>query len=99
MKGRGAIRRLRPIDMPVMAAKCTSCPFREGGDPDLRARVSSLVLTEASQVCHHPAIAGKPQTHLCRGARDLQIEMFHRLGVIDSPTDEAWAQAAKRAGL
>jgi len=47
-------------------------------------------LSEASQICHHPILNGKTETHLCRGARDFQLEIFHRLGVIESETDQAW---------
>jgi hypothetical protein len=49
-------------------------------------------IIEASQICHHPLLSGKKETHICRGARDFQLEIFYRLGVIDSPTDEAWKQ-------
>lgn len=90
-------RRRNPAAMPVMAAKCASCPFGPNGDPELRARVESRCLTEGSQICHHPRLHGRRETHLCRGARDLQIEVYHRLGVLDEPTDDGWARAWARA--
>lgn len=59
--------------------------------------VEQRVLIEASQTCHSTGVVhGKSDTHLCRGARDFQIQIFHRLGVISSPTDEAWTDANAR---
>ena len=79
----------------VMKKKCATCPFREDEqgrceDPRLTNRIKQDVLTQASQICHHPRLDGKEETHLCRGARDFQIEIFHRIGFLDVPTDEAW---------
>ena len=79
----------------VMPKKCKSCPFNTDKNgrhpcPRLVSEIQRRILTEASQICHHPVIYSQPETHLCRGARDFQLEMFYRLGVIDAPTDEAW---------
>lgn len=80
---------------PIMKRQCATCPFRtdERGrhaDSRLVSKIQAQCLNKASQICHHPALEGKPETHLCRGARDFQLTIFHRLGVIDAPTDEAW---------
>jgi hypothetical protein len=64
------------------------------GDEAVRERVIERLL-EVSQTCHSSGGYFKPNTMLCRGARTYQNEMMHRLGVIDSPSDEAWN--AKRA--
>lgn len=60
--------------------------------PDL-ARAAN---TQASRICHStgPRNAinprpGKP-ARLCRGARNAQIEHWHRIGFISAPTQEAW---------
>jgi hypothetical protein len=62
-------------------------------------RIQQQCLTEASQICHHPHLHGKPETHLCRGARDFQLQIFHRLGVIEAPTDKAWRKRAKQQAI
>lgn len=78
----------------VMKKRCPTCPFGEKGKRDRSPSIANMVrercLTQASQICHHPSLHNKPQTHLCRGARDFQLEIFHRLGVIESATDRAW---------
>lgn len=79
-----------------MAEKCASCPFREDGDRVLCANILARTLLQAQQVCHHPRMHGKKETHLCRGARDEQLTVLHRLGWIDSPTDQAFAEASLR---
>jgi len=81
---------------PVMAAKCESCPFREGGDIELRNKVMERTLLTASQICHHPRLHGKKETHLCRGARDEQLTILFRLGMLPEPTDRAFAEASAR---
>lgn len=88
---------------PVMAKQCSTCVFKtdENGRyiyKDLAKRVENRLLT-VSQICHHPALKGQKQTHLCRGTRDRQITLMHRMGVIAAPTDEAWAAKQKELGI
>lgn len=87
------MKKPHPIDMPIMVSMCATCPFRDGGCQQLRSRIEQQVLTTASQTCHSTgvAIGRRYDTHLCRGARDFQLQIFYRLGVIAKPTDEAWA--------
>jgi hypothetical protein len=80
-----------------MKEQCGTCPFLKDKcgrfpDPKLVASIEARILTKASQICHHPSLHGKRQTHLCRGARDFQLMIFHRLGVLAEPTDKAWEE-------
>lgn len=82
---------------PVCAVMCATCPFREGSKyASLRAELTVSALTSASRVCHSTGSnainhrTGKP-SRLCRGARDVQLAHFHRIGFLEAPTDEAWA--------
>lgn len=83
-------------DMPIMQQKCASCPFREGNDLELRNRIMERTIFQASQICHHPALKGKQQTHLCRGARDEQLNLLHRMGMIHEATDKAFKETSDR---
>jgi hypothetical protein len=85
-------------DMQVMAKCCPTCPFGPRGDRQVRAKVEARVL-KTSQVCHHPRLHGKPETHLCRGARDYQIMLLHRMGVLAEPTDAAWSALRQKLGV
>ncbi|MGZ8172984.1 MAG: hypothetical protein ACXWT8_07160 [Methylobacter sp.] len=80
--------------MPVMKGRCPTCPFHEKNDGqiELANMVRDRCLTKASQICHHPRLKGKKETHLCRGARDFQLQVFYRMGFIRSETDEAWQE-------
>src|SRR5260221_13191386 len=74
-------------EWPVMAEQCPTCPLRvdERGrypDPRLAAEVMERCITRASQICHHPRLHGRPETHLGRRARDYQLMIFYRLGVL-----------------
>lgn len=81
--------------MGVRRRQCKTCPFREGGDHRLRERIKGTVLTEASQLCHSEGPQGRPNTLLCRGARDWQLMILHRMGFLAAPTDAAWAARVK----
>jgi hypothetical protein len=84
--------------MPVMPASCKTCPFGPDGDPVLRAKIEHRVIVEASQTCHSTGVAldpPRPDTHLCRGARDHQLQFFHRIGFLDEPTDAAWERRSR----
>jgi hypothetical protein len=88
------MRRIR--NWPVMSEKCASCPFRDDGDKILRARVLERTILQCSQICHHPRTHGKKETHLCRGARDEQLTILYRMGLIPEPTDAAFAETSRR---
>ena len=86
-------RRKKPYEMPVMQAKCKSCPFREdthGGNVNIRNSVINRTLFSASQICHS---TGYPHgTHLCRGMRDIQLQVMCAMGVLEEPTDACWQE-------
>lgn len=80
---------------PVMKSKCPSCPFGPNGNEDVRNSVVTRLFS-ASQICHHPALHGKEENRLCRGARDLQLQMLHRMGMLNNPTDECFAETSNK---
>jgi hypothetical protein len=83
----------------VMPARCATCPFNADGVREIREMVARRCLTEVSQICHHPRLHGKKETTLCRGARDLQLEVFAACGFIEAATDEAWDKKRKELGV
>ena len=88
-------------EFPVMKTCCATCPFRTEEDGRMRdTEVASRVmarLLNACQICHHPRIKGQGEVALCRGARDHQLTLFYRMGLIDAPTDEAWNKLRYKA--
>lgn len=76
--------------------RCKTCPFRDTGWTHLRGFLEHRAMTEATPICHSTgpeALVDNPiseQELACRGARDFQIMLFHRMGVIAQPTDECW---------
>ncbi len=89
------------IDTPVCEAMCATCPFRHDSKyAFLRDELTDSALRSASRICHSTGSnaihrrTGKP-IMLCRGARDVQLTVMHALGVIEAPTDEAWAKKVK----
>lgn len=91
--------------MKVMAQKCPTCPWREGSPyAYLRDSLERDAQTRASRVCHSTgrnainANTGKVEC-ICRGARDVQLNMLAGIGFLDAPTDEAWNAKAIEMGL
>lgn len=86
--------------LPLTAAPCGSCPFGPNGVEEVATSVKQRILTQASQTCHSTgAIHGRRDTHLCRGARDFQLQILHRMGLLSAPTDDAWDEACVRLGV
>lgn len=87
-------------NFPVMKKRCPTCPFGGEGerdrDPEIANMVRERCMTQASQICHHPRLHGKEETHLCRGARDHQLTIFYRIGLLREATDEAWQKAVEK---
>lgn len=74
---------------------------------EVRDLLIQRALSEATPICHSTGpdsllpkkkrVSAKPLA--CRGARDLQLQMFYAVGLLDAPTDEAWKRKAKEFGL
>lgn len=80
--------------LSVRRSKCKTCVFRreeEGGcplAPGRREEIHAYVLTGVNQLCHH-----EDNKKICRGGRELQLQIWHRLGFIEAPTDAALRKA------
>jgi len=46
---------------------------------------------------NHPEAEGRRKTIICRGGRDWQLQVWHRIGLNEAPTDEA--QTVKMVAL
>lgn len=73
-------------EMPVMARCCNTCPFKENArgvwqDMELANAVIERNLLKSQQVCHHPRIKGKEETHRCRGYYDYAFAIYERMGL------------------
>jgi hypothetical protein len=93
--------------MKIMPVQCKTCPFRDDVDGIHKAAMAptiEVVLSKASRICHS---TGKNAFHkrtgkremLCRGARDYQLMIFHRMGFLEAPTDAAWLKKCRELGI
>lgn len=92
-------------DLPLRKNMCPTCPFRKGSPYEYLKRDLAISTHSVSRICHstgsNNAInrrTGLPR-HICRGARDVQLDLLHKLGFIDAPTDEAWNATRVKYGL
>lgn len=75
------------------SSQCKTCIFRSphnGGmvlGDDRIAEITEYLCKGNQHVCHINS------DRACRGGRDLQLQVFAALGLIDEPTDEALQEA------
>src|SRR5881394_3133889 len=84
--------------LPVRERMCKTCPFHEAGWTHVRGFLIQRALTEASPICHSTGkslVKCEGKAQVCRGARNFQLDYFHRIGFIKAPTDAAWTERLK----
>lgn len=91
--------------MKVCADICATCPFRKWSKYSaLAGYLAKSALSGSSRICHSTGSnainhhTGKPEL-LCRGARNVQLEMFKAIGFISEATDAAWDAKCLEMGL
>lgn len=96
---------MNTTDMPLRVTMCATCPFRHGSPyAHLAPMLAQHALDNSSRICHSTGSnaihrrTGKA-SHLCRGARDVQILFMAGIKIIDAPTDEAWNVARVKCGM
>lgn len=84
----------------VKKKQCKTCPFKEDSPlHELTPRLITQVTGNSNHLCHHPQLSGEIPTQICRGARDLQLKIFHQLGVLDEPTDAEWRRVCEKMNI
>jgi hypothetical protein len=75
--------------MQPMPQQCKTCIFRASPDsalalsPERLAEITQYLLEGTQHCCHTDA------SRVCRGGRDLQLQVFYAMGLIAEPTDAA----------
>lgn len=90
--------------LPVQPAMCGSCIFRTDGKatelrPGRLDEIKGYLAQGVPHVCHHAHVTGCGEERTCRGGRDYQLGLWHRMGMIDAATDEALAAKMQALGL
>ena len=78
--------------------QCDSCPFLPGGlklGTDKMTQIESYLLSGTNHFCH----SDKTNKTICQGGRKYQLEMWHKMGIIEAPTNEALRIAMAKAGV
>ena len=69
----------------VNKERCKTCIFHDDQEiitQERQAEIQTYLLTGKNHVCH-------TTNKICKGGRDFQLQMFHRLGFIEKPTNDA----------
>jgi hypothetical protein len=80
-----------------MCETCVFRPVKNGGidlTPGRRAEIEAYLIQGHNQLCHHD-----DNTTICRGSRNFQLQLWHRMGIITEPTDQALREAMRSAGV
>ena len=85
-------------NLPVNPKKCKTCPFSNTRDRTLEAKVIERCMAQqTSQICHGTEGPHREPRSLCRGMRDLQLQIFFKMGYLSEATDEAWEGAREQS--
>lgn len=81
----------------LMSTQCKSCPFQIGGldlGTDKMSEIMEYLIRGINHMCH----SDKTNHTICRGGRDYQLEIWHRLSIIKEATDNALYDAMAETG-
>jgi len=80
--------------VPVQEKQCSTCPFNHIGSNFLNTGpyLESLCSLESQHLCHTAK-----NRMICRGGRNIQLQILYNFGLIDEPTDEAFLKATCEA--
>lgn len=90
------ILKINAAEMPTMPAHCKTCPFAPNGDKQLMSKVIDRTMFQASQICHGSEGPRRQPRFLCKGARDLTVQVLHGMGILAEATDECFRAESKR---
>lgn len=79
------MEKINASDLPVMKAKCKTCPFKENEngywqDVELANTVIGRTLFKGHQICHGTEGGNRKPNNRCKGAFDHNMEIYERLG-------------------
>lgn len=76
----------------VNLSQCKTCIFRDGQDiisPERLVEIQKYLIKGTNHICH-------TTNKICRGGRDYQLQIFHRMGLIKDPTDKSLYKELKK---
>lgn len=93
-------------NMPVRKTMCATCPFQPNSKYEcLKDLLAESALIESSRICHSTGSnnavnnrTGK-RPHICRGTREIQLNVMTELKMISEPTDIEWNNARVKIGM
>lgn len=85
-------------DITTISTQCKSCPFQADGIKlgiEKMSEIREYLVRGVNHFCHSDT------THhaICRGGRNYQLEIWHRLSIIKEPTDGALHEAMIESGI
>lgn len=83
----------------VRREACETCPFAGRRPIDLGAAKTAEILAYLGEGQNHLCHSDRTNRTVCRGGRTVQLRLMFVRGIISAPTDEALAEAMRRAGI
>lgn len=78
--------------------QCSTCPFRPSGiqlPPERMEEIRGYLIKGVNHMCH----SDQSNRTVCVGGRKYTLEIWHRLGWISAPTNEALRLAMSLSGV
>lgn len=86
-----------PDNLKLRTNQCKTCPFRHGNQdilsPNRWTAIYKYLIEGTQHICH------STNGHICRGARNWQLKLWHSQGIIKEPTDTALFEAMRSHGV
>jgi hypothetical protein len=94
----------KPAGQKLRSEMCKTCIFRPQGQrleisPMRFAEIQEYLIQGQPHTCHTENPREPPSGYVCRGARNYQLQIWHRYGMITEPTDAALETAMRSLGI
>jgi hypothetical protein len=90
------MKEVDPATLRLRTNQCKSCPFLQENQDIVRptewAKIYKYLLDGTQHICHSTS------RHVCRGARNWQLNVWQRTGLINEATDASLHETMEQAG-
>ena len=91
------VRAFKPSPVLMLRKqRCKTCPFNPGSPYHTAKTLNQIydtILNDKNHICHSTS------QHICRGARDVHLQILVARGFIKESTDECLHQTMRQAGI
>ena len=83
--------------MKLQKKHCATCPFVNSDilRPEAMSKIYDYLISGTNHLCN----SDRTNRTICLGGRNFQLDIWHKMGIIEQPTNEALAIAMREANV